>query len=74
MYILLAREKVINKSNKLVYFVKQESKFSEGISGEVISSKVPTNTPRVFHAKTTQIRRFHEVSTSFQYGTHAVYF
>ena len=52
MYILSAREKVINKSNKIVYCVNKrikESKFSKDISGEETSSKVPaTNTPRVF--------------------------
>ena len=31
-----------------------KSKFSKGISGEVVSSKVPTNTPRVLHAETTR--------------------
>ena len=40
-YILFAREQVINKSNKVVYCVKEESKFSKGISGKVISSTVP---------------------------------
>ena len=34
LYILSTREQVINKSNKLVYFVKKESKFSKEISGE----------------------------------------
>ena len=73
LYILSTREEVINKSNKLVYCVKKESKFSKDISGEETSSKVPTNTPRVFHVETTRTRRFHVVSTSLQHGTHAVY-
>ena len=51
------------KSIKLVYCVKEESTFSKGISGEIISSKVPKSTPSVFHAKTTPQRRFHEVCT-----------
>ena len=34
LYVLSAREQVINKSNKLVYCVKKESKFSKEISGE----------------------------------------
>ena len=61
------------KSNKLIYCVKKESKFSKDISGEETSSKVPTNTPRVFHAETRGTRRFYVVSTSFQIGTQAVY-
>ena len=44
LYILSTREEVINKSNKLVYCVKKESKFSKDISGEETSSKIPTNT------------------------------
>ena len=74
MYILSAKDLVINKSNKLVCGIKEESKFSKGICGEVNSSKVPTNNPCIFHAETTRIQRFHVVSTSLQYGTHAVYF
>ena len=58
----------------LIKVIKEESEFSKGIIEEVISSKVPTNTPRVFHTKTTRIQQFHVVSMSFQYGTHAVYF
>ena len=61
------------KSNKLIYCVKKESKFSKDISGEETSSKVPTNTPRVFHSETRGTRRFYVVSTSFQIGTQAVY-
>ena len=74
LYILAARKYVINKSNKLVYYVKEELKFSKGFSGEVISCKVSTNTLRVFHAETTRIRHFHVVSTSYQYGTAAAHF
>lgn len=59
MYILSARGQVINKSNKLVYYGKKESKFSKDINGEETSSKFPTNTPRVFHIETTRTRRFH---------------
>ena len=55
LYILAAREYVINKSNKLVYYVKEESRFSKGLSGEVISTKVSTNTLRVFHVETTRM-------------------
>ena len=47
--------------------------FSKHISGEETSSKVPTNTPRVFHAEKMRTRRFHVVSTLLQQGTHAVY-
>ena len=47
LYILPARELVINKSNKLVYCVNEESKFSKGISGEVVPCKVPANTPHI---------------------------
>ena len=62
------------KSNKLIYCVKKESKFSKDISGEETSSKeVPTNAPRVFHAETRGTRRFYVVSTSCQIGTQAVY-
>ena len=68
-----AREYVINKSNKLVYCVKEDSKFSKDISREVISSKVPTNTPLVFQTETTGKQRFHVVATSFQFGIHAVH-
>ena len=66
MYLLSAREQVINKSNKLGYCVKKESKFSESesrqsqsqdINGKETSSKVPTSTPRIFHAK----KRGHDV-------------
>ena len=71
MYTLSAREYVISKSNKLVYCVKKESKFTKGISGEETSSKAPTNTPRVFHAETRWTRRFYVVSTSFQIRTNA---
>ena len=46
-------------SNKLVYCVKKESKFSKDISGEEISSKVPANTPRVFHAEPRWTRHFY---------------
>ena len=34
---------------------------------------ISTNTPSVFVAETTHTRRFHVVSMSLQYGTHAVY-
>ena len=55
LYMLAGREYVINKSNKLVYYVKEESRFSKGLSGEVISNKVSTNTLRVFYAETTRM-------------------
>ena len=74
LYILSTREKVINKSNNLIYCTKKESKFSKGINEAVTSSKMPKNNPRVFHAKTTLTQHFQVVSTSFQYRTHAVYF
>ena len=48
----------------LVYCVKKESKFSKDISGEETSSKVPTNTPHVFHFETMHTPCFHVVSTS----------
>ena len=63
----------MNKSNKLVYCVKRESKVLKDISGEETSCKAPTNTACVFHVETTRTRRFHVVSTSLQHGTHAVY-
>ena len=68
-----AREYVINKSNKLVYYVKKESNFSKDISREEASNSAPTNAPRVFHVETMRTQRFHVVSTSLQHGTHAVY-
>ena len=43
----------------------QGQKFSKDISGEKTYSKIPTNTPRVLHVKTTRTRRSYVVSTSF---------
>ena len=47
-------------------------KVFKDISGEETSSKVPTNTPRVFHVKTRWTRRVYVVPTSFQIGIRAV--
>ena len=63
LYILSPGEQVIHKTKKLVYCVKEESKFSKGISGDVISSKVSTYIPSLFHVETTLKRRFYEVYT-----------
>ena len=78
-YIYIYKFKATKFRN--VYILKENQKhifltnihFSKDNSGEETSSKVPTNTPRVFHAETTRTRRFHVDSTSFQYGTHAMY-
>ena len=43
----------LNKSNQLVYCVKEESKFSKAISEDLISNKFSKNTPNVFHVETT---------------------
>ena len=69
LYILSSGEEVINKSNKLVYCIQKESnifKRHQWISGELTSSKVPTETPHVFHAETLWACCFHVVSTLFQ--------
>ena len=63
LYILSPRGQVNHKTKKLVYCVKEESKFSKSISGDVISSDVSTNIPSLFHVETTLKRRFYEVST-----------
>ena len=53
----------LNKSNQLVYCVKEESNFSKGISGDLISSKFSKNIPSVFYVETTPKGHFHVVST-----------
>ena len=60
--------KIINE-----FISEKESKFSKDIGAEKTFSKVPTNTPRVFHVETTWARRFQVVFSSFQHGTQAVY-
>ena len=47
------------------------TKFPKGISGDVISSKFPTNTPPVFHTETMQKQHSFKL---FQHGMHAEYF
>ena len=70
---IVCREQIINNSNKLVYCVKKEPKFSKDTNGKETYSKVLTNTPLVFHAETTRTRRYHVVSTPLQHTPHAVY-
>ena len=73
LYKLSAREYIINKSNKLVYCVKEELKFLKGTSGEVTLTRF-LQTLHVYSTAKQRDNDFFMWSSCCFNTEHAVYF